>query len=407
MTIKISDLASTQTVGWDSGAAGAGSPDTSIGRSGVATLSAIGNLTFGTDNTYDIGASGANRPRNYYGAGFINLNGNMNSDSVVAAFGVYIRNNSGNLNFGAADDLVLTRAAAATLQFGGGDAAAPVAQTLQAQSVVAGTSNTVGATFKIGGSKSTGSAAGGAIQFSVALAGSGGTAQNALTDIVKIDGAGNMIWNTNNTYNVGAFSGNSPNTIFATTALFTYGSIYLASDTTSFILGTANDAFIKRAGAGTIQFGSADAAAPVAQTLQVQSVVTGTADTAGVNWTYKGSASTGSGASGNIVFQVAGKGAASTTVNTYNTGLTVVGGTTNNTNVGYPSVVVGTAALATTATDGFLYIPSSAGQPAGTPTSFTGRVALCYDTTNHQFWIYDGGWKQPKTPGAAAIITWQ
>jgi len=71
------------------------------------------------------------------------------------------------------------------------------------------------------------------------------------------------------------------------------------------------------------------------------------------------------------------------------------------------SVVVGNAAVATNASDGFLYIPTCAGTPTGTPTGFTGRVALVYDTTNHQFWIYDGGWKQPKTPAGAAIVTWQ
>lgn len=64
-------------------------------------------------------------------------------------------------------------------------------------------------------------------------------------------------------------------------------------------------------------------------------------------------------------------------------------------------------ALATSATDGFIYIPTSAGTPTGVPTAYTGHVALLYDTTNHQFWIYDGGWKQPKTPAAAALVTWQ
>ena len=71
------------------------------------------------------------------------------------------------------------------------------------------------------------------------------------------------------------------------------------------------------------------------------------------------------------------------------------------------SVVLGSAAVATSATDGFLYIPTSAGAPSGVPTAYTGRIALDYDTTNHQFWIYDGGWKQPKTPAGAATVTWQ
>jgi hypothetical protein len=71
------------------------------------------------------------------------------------------------------------------------------------------------------------------------------------------------------------------------------------------------------------------------------------------------------------------------------------------------SVIVGTAAISTSATDGFLYIPTTAGTPTGVPTAQTGRIAMVYDTTNHQFWFYDSGWKQPKTPAAAAIITWQ
>lgn len=71
------------------------------------------------------------------------------------------------------------------------------------------------------------------------------------------------------------------------------------------------------------------------------------------------------------------------------------------------NVVINAAAIVTTATDGFLYIPTCAGTPTGVPTAYTGRIAMVYDTTNHQFWFYDSGWKQPKTPAAAAIITWQ
>lgn len=71
------------------------------------------------------------------------------------------------------------------------------------------------------------------------------------------------------------------------------------------------------------------------------------------------------------------------------------------------NIILGTAAISTSATDGFLYIPTCAGTPTGTPTSQSGRVPMIYDTTNHQFWFYDSGWKQPKTPAGAAIVTWQ
>lgn len=58
------------------------------------------------------------------------------------------------------------------------------------------------------------------------------------------------------------------------------------------------------------------------------------------------------------------------------------------------NVSVGTAALATTATDGFLYIPTCAGAPTGVPTTKTGLAPMVFDTTNSKFWIYTGGaWK--------------
>lgn len=57
------------------------------------------------------------------------------------------------------------------------------------------------------------------------------------------------------------------------------------------------------------------------------------------------------------------------------------------------NVVVGSAALATTATDGFFYIPSCAGIPTGVPTAKTGRVPMMYDSTNNKFYIYNGAWK--------------
>ncbi len=62
--------------------------------------------------------------------------------------------------------------------------------------------------------------------------------------------------------------------------------------------------------------------------------------------------------------------------------------------------VCGPAALATNATDGFLYIPTCAGTPTGVPTAYTGQVAMIFDTTNNKFYIYDGSWLGGTTPGA-------
>lgn len=58
------------------------------------------------------------------------------------------------------------------------------------------------------------------------------------------------------------------------------------------------------------------------------------------------------------------------------------------------NVITGTygAAVLTDATDGFLYIPTCAGTPTGTPTAYTGKVAIVMDTTNHKLYVYDGSW---------------
>jgi hypothetical protein len=57
------------------------------------------------------------------------------------------------------------------------------------------------------------------------------------------------------------------------------------------------------------------------------------------------------------------------------------------------SVIVGdlTAALATNATDGFLYVPTCAGAPTGTPTAETGTAPIIIDTTNNKLYFYSGG----------------
>jgi hypothetical protein len=55
------------------------------------------------------------------------------------------------------------------------------------------------------------------------------------------------------------------------------------------------------------------------------------------------------------------------------------------------SVVTGNGALATTATDGFLYVPTCAGTPTGTPTAITGMAPIVVNTTNNKLYFYSGG----------------
>lgn len=76
---------------------------------------------------------------------------------------------------------------------------------------------------------------------------------------------------------------------------------------------------------------------------------------------------------------------------TYTGTLTVTGKFFVDTN---ENVAVGDAALATTATDGFLYITSMAGPPTGTPTVKTGLTPIVVDSTNDDLYVYVGGaWK--------------
>lgn len=57
------------------------------------------------------------------------------------------------------------------------------------------------------------------------------------------------------------------------------------------------------------------------------------------------------------------------------------------------NIVPATAALSTSATNGFIYSSSCAGTPSGTPTAFSGRVPFVVDSTNNKLYIYNSGWK--------------
>ena len=59
------------------------------------------------------------------------------------------------------------------------------------------------------------------------------------------------------------------------------------------------------------------------------------------------------------------------------------------------SVAFNDAALATSATVGFIMLPSCAGTPSGTPADIpTGQIPLVWDSTNLKLYAYTGGaWK--------------
>jgi hypothetical protein len=64
---------------------------------------------------------------------------------------------------------------------------------------------------------------------------------------------------------------------------------------------------------------------------------------------------------------------------------------------GTAGVVCANAALPTNATAGFLFIPTCAGPPTGAPSNPTGTVALVFDTTNNDLYVYNGAWKKTTT----------
>jgi hypothetical protein len=184
--------------------------------------------------------------------------------------------------------------------------------------------NAAGNNVVIGSSQGTGSASGGSIVFQLSPSGVPGTSQNALVNKLILNQFGAQLINTSagfGNFGVLATSSDTQNCVgFGLTASS-------GASTAAFTLGpggsTAPDTLITRRAAANLRLGAADAAAPVAQTLSVQSVVAGTTNTAGANLTITGSQGTGTGAGGSIVFQVAPAGSTGTAQNALSTALTI------------------------------------------------------------------------------------
>jgi hypothetical protein len=128
-------------------------------------------------------------------------------------------------------------------------------------------------------------------------------------------------------------------------------------------------------------FGNGDAeATPSAATIRGTNG-SGT-NIAGAALLIQGGRGTGSANGGDVSIRTAAPGSSGTTLNGVTERLRVpaVGG-----------VVVGATALATSATDGFLYVPTCAGTPTGTPTTQTGTAPIVVDTTNNKLYFYSAG----------------
>lgn len=109
---------------------------------------------------------------------------NYHSNTVTAGT-TFEANGAASLDI---PDTFLTRRAAAVWQFGQPDAAAPVAQSLAMQSVVAGTSNTSAPALTVQGALSTGLGGGGDIIFTTTSSQSTGTSQNTATEAMRLTG---------------------------------------------------------------------------------------------------------------------------------------------------------------------------------------------------------------------------
>jgi hypothetical protein len=116
----------------------------------------------------------------------------LSKGGITSGVNIGFTGNGGVLKFGGSGDLILSRHAAANLQLGNADAASPVAQTLNAQNVVAGTSNTAGANWTIAGSKGTGSGIGGNIVVQTAPPGAAATVQNTPVTALTVNQTGGV-----------------------------------------------------------------------------------------------------------------------------------------------------------------------------------------------------------------------
>lgn len=151
-----------------------------------------------------------------------------------------------------------------------------------------------------------------------------------------------------------------------------------ATDVASLGMGSGaatRDLFLERAGAAFLRQGGADVAAPVAQTTGVQNVLAGTTNTAGVTHTLKGSAGTGTGAGGDVVFQVAPAGSTGSAQNAYSNGLVVKGDGTGISTVSLAMTgtlsMTGSLTSVVALTTATMHITQDGGQPVAELTGYT------------------------------------
>lgn len=123
------------------------------------------------------------------------------------------------------------------------------------------------------------------------------------------------------------FSVGSAGTVISAGSIQAAVNLIAGANNATATIGWSTKGLMTSPAAGSIQFGNIDAATATAQTTRVQSVVAGTAAANGANWTLIGSLPTGTGTSGDIIFQTGVKTGSGTTQGTATTALTLKGET--------------------------------------------------------------------------------
>lgn len=342
-------------------------------------ISSTGHLISPTDNTYDIGASAATRPRLIYTAGGAVLN------NIAIGSGA----SSSLIRITASSDGVLKITNDATtdvnrIQLGGTTSSFPAIKRSGTSVAIrlADDSADAGITASTAIFSANGALSAPAFSLTGTPITGGTTTTTKPLALIETSGATSTGWDTG-----GAYLGINQSSGFSGYALdiqkngsrvfsvFNSGTTAVSGDLR---LGSASavqwnlDTIITRKAAANFQLGAADAAAPVAQTLSVQSVVAGTSNTAGADWTQRGSLGTGTGASGNIVFQLGTPAASGTTQHTASTGLTL-------SNVGTSGTAAHRATFAgTVATAGYTVATLPAAGTAGRRAYVTDATAPTY-----------------------------
>jgi hypothetical protein len=212
-TVTTSQPLLDQTQTWNAGGVTFTGWRLNVTNTASAAGSLLMDLQVGGASQFSVNRSGSVTSNNLVSGGGALAVSSSNGQVVLYNNGTLGWDSAGSVSVGSAADTLFGRRAAANLRLGAADAAAPVAQTLSVQSVVAGTSNTAGANFTIAGSQGTGDQNGGSLIFQVAPAGSSGSAVNALATALTIAGNRNATFAANLSFGSGADFSNGTGTV--------------------------------------------------------------------------------------------------------------------------------------------------------------------------------------------------